>query len=59
MCASRHLETHCNEVGINSIQEHLIEKSAKRIKCEEDVAVKTEHFQEELEADAMQSKRKR
>ena len=40
--ASRHLENYCNEAGRASIQEHLNEKIAERIECEEDVIVKTE-----------------
>ena len=39
-------------------QRTVSRKSAKRIKYKEDVATKAEHFQEELEAATVQTKRK-
>ena len=51
--ASMYLEIHCNKSGRNSIKERLLEKSAKRIKHEEDVSIKDDHFQEELGASPM------
>ena len=55
-CAVRRLRNHCDEVGRLSIQKCLIEKSNKRIKHEEDVTAKAEHFQGEA---TMKSKSKR
>ena len=45
--ASRHLENHCNEEGLLSIQQRLI-KSNKIFKYEEDVAVKLITFKRKL-----------
>ena len=52
-CAARNLEDHCNEASHTSIQERLIEKSARQIKHQEDVTVKTGNFKEELGAATM------
>ena len=57
--ATRHLESYCDEAGCNSIKERLLEKSAKWIKHEEDVAVKAKHFQEELVESSAQTERER
>ena len=56
-CTARHLENHCNEGGLASTQQHLIEKSNKRTKHEDEATIKTEKFQEE--AAFTQSKHKR
>ena len=42
VCASKHLENHCNEAGRNSTQQRLLEISGKRTKCEDEVTTKTE-----------------
>ena len=40
--AIRHLESHWNEAGLQSIQSLLNEKSAKLMKCEDGASVKAE-----------------
>ena len=45
--AIRHLENHCNEAGLHSIESLLNEKSAKRMKHEDEVSAKAETCQEE------------
>ena len=55
--AARHLENHCNEAGRASTQHRLIERNNERTKHEDEVAIKTEQFQEE--AVSTESKQKR
>ena len=44
VCAARHLEKHCDEVGRTSIEQRMIEKKNKKTKHEEEVTTKTEKF---------------
>ena len=59
MSATRHLESHCNEACIHSIQSLLNEKSPKRMKREDKVSIKAETCQYEQGVTSSTTKRKR